>query len=301
MTFKALIKDRLVRSLLLAAALLAVFAALRPPAEIGMYREAFWCHKASWKNCADIVIAGDSRVGMGVSPAAMQDILGDKRIYNYGFNANGYSAAYLAAIEAVLDKQNPHPVIILGITPRSLTGGAAERNFFTVYTRKSAWPRWANHHLAFLLRRTDTLSFSAVRRRLFHSEKALPQQYEFFPDGWIATTTSVIRPGRKLDNYIREFKDNPVDPAVVDGLMLQTRDWTGRNIRVVAFRVPTCAEMVEVENTHSGFDEAAFRARFEAAGGRWLPAAPSAYTSFDGSHLTRAGAEKLSRDLALAL
>ncbi|MBN2211893.1 MAG: hypothetical protein JW709_10905 [Sedimentisphaerales bacterium] len=302
MAFKSLFKDRLVWSLLLAVALITGFAALRPPTNHGLYRETFWCQKAHWQHCADIVITGDSRVGMGVSPAALAASLPESmRIYNYGFNANGYSAAYLTAVESLLDPQSKNPTIILGVTPRSLTDNAAGRNFFTVYRKKSPWQCWANNHLTFLLRHTDTLGFSDVRRRLFDPEKALRMQYEYYPDGWIAVDSRRDRPESKLDNYIREFKDNPVDPAVVDDLMKQTRAWTDSHIRVFAFRVPSCPQMVEIENTYSGFDESAFRARFEAAGGRWIPLDQSAYHTFDGSHLTRDGAEKLSHDLAHAL
>ena len=57
--------------------------------------------------------------------------------------------------------------------------------------------------------------------------------------------------------------------------------------------------MVELENRVSGFDEPAFAAAFQAAGGLWIhDLDQAAYLSFDGSHLDETAARQLSRDLA---
>jgi hypothetical protein len=80
--------------------------------------------------------------------------------------------------------------------------------------------------------------------------------------------------------------------------MDQTRLWNSRGIDVYAFRVPSSQAMVELENQMSGFDEAAFVEQFTSAGGIWFSIPLEPYHSFDGSHLTKQAALKLSADLA---
>ena len=50
-----------------------------------------------------------------------------------------------------------------------------------------------------------------------------------------------------------------------------------------------------------GFDREAFVRDFRAAGGIWLDVDQDGYRTYDGSHLVRSSAEKLSRDLARAM
>lgn len=55
----------------------------------GMEPEAFWAMKSEWGSQADIVLLGDSRTLVGVSPEAMQSGLPDVSIFNYAFQAVG--------------------------------------------------------------------------------------------------------------------------------------------------------------------------------------------------------------------
>ena len=59
--------------------------------------------------------------------------------------------------------------------------------------------------------------------------------------------------------------------------------------------------MVELEKELSGFNQAEFVDAFKEAGGIWIDIDPTAYDSFDGSHLQSQSALELSRDLALKI
>ncbi|RPJ22536.1 MAG: hypothetical protein EHM35_18135 [Planctomycetaceae bacterium] len=84
----------------------------------------------------------------------------------------------------------------------------------------------------------------------------------------------------------------------MDGLNASVSGWTGKGIRVYAFLVPSCREMVELEERDSGFNQDQFVQDFEKAGGTWIDMDPCRYDSFDGSHLGREAALQFSRDLA---
>ena len=85
---------------------------------------------------------------------------------------------------------------------------------------------------------------------------------------------------------------------MIENLMKFTSRWTKSEIRVYGFLVPTCKQMVEIENELSGFNQAEFIAAFKKAGGIWIEFDPTAYDSFDGSHLQSESALEFSHDLA---
>ena len=84
---------------------------------------------------------------------------------------------------------------------------------------------------------------------------------------------------------------------MVEALNASVSGWTGKGIRVYGFLMPSCREMVELEERDSGFDHGQFVQDFEKAGGIWIDMDPCRYDSFDGSHLGHA-ALQFSRDLA---
>ncbi|RPH74873.1 hypothetical protein EHM76_02765, partial [bacterium] len=89
-----LAKDRTFKTLGLAAILIVAMGSLRPDKSRGVPEKRYWATKISWQHCADAVVAGDSRVLGGVSPAEMRRVLSEWRIVNYGFASNLYVPAY---------------------------------------------------------------------------------------------------------------------------------------------------------------------------------------------------------------
>ena len=96
----------------------------------GLVREEYWRIKMNWHHCADIVLAGDSRIQVGVSPERMNRQLPGLRILNYGFGRVGYSQEYLRAVEALLDPASSDRTIVLGITPSALLKVSQQNNVF---------------------------------------------------------------------------------------------------------------------------------------------------------------------------
>ena len=151
-----------------------------------------------------------------------------------------------------------------------------------------------------MLRFTKPLKFN----ELFGGVFARQRRYRrLFPDGW--TSAWDVPPLRDFSGYLRGtiniFNNNPVSPRIVADLLSRVALWRQRGIRVYAFRPPTIREMVEIENSHGGFEEHKFVAAFEKAGGRWLNVDQFRYDSLDGCHMNRTGALQFSRDLALMI
>jgi len=294
----ALIQDRTARTILLAALLILGVGSLRPQDVSGIYYKSFWSSKATWKGCCDIVIAGDSRVVIGLSPQQMEQFLPGLRILNFGFFANGYSPAYLQAIEQTLDPLSPSKTIILGISPRSLTARSETVNFFTVYSQQNNSDKFLIRHFDALLRFTEPLSLSDVWHNLLPDSNQRYFRQCYFPDGWIASDKRPLRPNQKLDNYIREFDNNPISDEITTRLLSFVKQWTRADISVYAFRPPSSIAMVALENKYAKFDQTDFVNSFQAAGGIWIDLDQNGYQSYDGSHLLQTEALKLSEDIA---
>ena len=105
-------------------------------------------------------------------------------------------------------------------------------------------------------------------------------------------------PTAELDVYRRYFAERKVDGELVSGLLARVRTWRAQRVQVIGIRSPSSAEMLELEDEMSGFDERALAREFEAAGGRWITLADAAWPTQDGGHLTPEAARAFTRELS---
>ena len=294
-------KDRTLKTAILAGILILAMGSVRPDKPLGTYPSKFWADKIQWRHHADVVITGDSRVLGGVSPGHMQQILEDRRIVNYGFASNLYLPQYLEAVEQVLKPQSDYKTIILGITPHSLTEDPDVTGQFFELKRLSKQDIFIKIHLAGLISFFDYMSFHDAKLGLFPSLAKRRTIKECFANGWLAYSKKPPGKKRELKKYRRMYKRHRVTPTMIKNLMSYVTQWSESGIRVYGFLVPTCKQMVEIENRLSGFNKNKFVATFNAAGGIWIEIDPAGYDSFDGSHLQRESALEFSRDLAMKI
>ncbi|MBN2374808.1 MAG: hypothetical protein JXD22_00300 [Sedimentisphaerales bacterium] len=261
--------------------------------------------KAGWARCADVVITGDSRVVFGVSGNVMREHLGDLRIVNYGFYGCGYDEQYLRAIDEQFAPDSGQKMLVLGITPHSLTEKARRRNSFKVekqrFESRTTLQANAVRHPRFFLPMKPSNFVRAILgnqkgKANVRNAKVSNQPDKGVNDGWISSVQS-INPVADVDNYRFNFFNNVVTENAVEKLLVWVRKWSSSGILVFGFRPPTSEAMVALEEQLSGFDESDFVERFEAAGGSWIEMDQYKYLSFDGSHLHRDGAIAFSHDL----
>jgi hypothetical protein len=305
-----MIRDRSLISLFLCIPILVIAGLMRPqPAPIvavplyndpvrraGADAERFWVVKTHGKTQFDVILMGDSRMYRGVSPQAMEAGLDGLTVFNFGYSGGGLNPTMYAAAEQRLNPASAQKIIVLGVTPLTLTPKAASNEHYLQELKRS--PDYIFLHLYGLplLRAFQAVTFETNTE----TNQARQGNYyqEFYDDGWIASWSVPEDPNRTLPSFKDIFSKTPVSPQLVQALMEQTRRWRESGVRVFAFRVPSSLQMVALENRLSGFDETAFIEQFRAAGGEWfdIPLAP--YHSFDGSHLTKEAALQLSVDLA---
>ena len=293
-----LVRDRTFKTLVLAVVLIGAMGSLRPDKPRGVYPKRLWARKISWHQSADAVLAGDSRVLGGVSPAEMRKTLGDWRILNYGFASNLYVPEYLEALESLLDASSPTRVILLGITPHSLTEDPDVTGQFAELKGLSRGQIYMDIHLAPISSFVEYMSFRDALHGLIPSLGEGRTEKTLHPDGWLAYRRDPPGKKRELKKYYRMYEKSRVSAEMVEELNRYVTRWSQSGIRVYGFLMPSCREMVELEEQYSGFEQQQFVEGFEKAGGIWIEVDPSAYDSFDGSHLQSPSALQFSHDLA---
>lgn len=286
-------RRRFVLTVMLGLALVVATAAIRQRNETGIPPARFWATKLGWRACADCVVAGDSRVYIGLSPAIISGELGGCRVRNFAFNAAGYTPAYLDAIARVLDPASPRRTIVLGLTPHSLTQHAARRSNFVSASPKDAFEQrleeWRWH--------CEPYQLENAVAWLSPDRPAVRYHRHTSPDGWVGTRCVPEDASRLVKTYEAWFRESPVDPQTVADVLTRVRSWVAAGICVYGFEPPIQPELAAVEQRLSGFDAGDFVRRFREAGGIWLETAGD-YPSFDGSHLRCDAAIQFSRDLA---
>ncbi len=296
--------DRTAIALVLALAIGVMFSSVRYDAQQweGLYPDSFWAAKASWRHNADVIVAGDSRVLTAVSPAAMAEHLTGRRIVNYAFLGVGYERQYIEAINKVLATDGPPPMIVLGVSPRSLTEGASKQKWFGPEMKKHFLQRQLLAHSSDVLQATRPIDYADLMASLSLAQPRSERMIlDYHADGW--QSADMIPPNIELGlaeyaTKYSEAEEGPVRQKYIDQLLAAVKRWRAQGIAVYGFRPPSCAQMVALENRISGFDEASFVRQFQAAGGVWLPVSQTAYASYDGSHLDVRSAPVFSADLA---
>ena len=297
-TLSLICSDRTYKTLLLSFLLIISMGLLRPNKPLGMHDKKYWATKISWRDYADIVITGDSRILGGVSPGQMQNTLVDRRIVNYGFASNLYVPEYLEAVEQVLKRKSDKRTIILGITPHSLTEDPDITDQFFELRSLSKKDLFIDINFAALISFFDYMSFRDALLGIFPGLITSHTKREFFADGWLAYSKDPPGEKKDLKKYRRIYEKCRVSPKMIENLMVYVSRWTESKIKVYGFLMPTCPQMLELEKELSGFNLSEFKAAFKEAGGIWIEIDQTAYDSFDGSHLQRESALELSQELA---
>ncbi len=296
---RTVLRDRTTQTVLLAIVFGALAFTMRPTnsAVTGMEYGAFLHRKMTARGRWDLVLAGDSRSMVGLLPSAMQQELPNTRIYNFGFDHNGYSRAYLDAMESMLDPSSLNPTLLLGATPQSLTPEASANSQFAYLAAKRPGALWYDRYIGRHLN-----AFAPYDLRLMWAELGWREvqgyHRHYSEDGSVPSWMDTEDTLSQIRRYQGRFEGNQVSDTLMSQLIDRVRAWTESGVTVYATRLPTSQPMRDLETRESGFDEAWFVTEFEAAGGRWIPVPSGAFRTYDGSHLREESAGRLSRLIA---
>ncbi len=258
--------------------------------------KALFVHKVFTTEKYNLVIAGDSRIYRGVSA----EIIGKKlklKALNLGFSSGGHSKLLFDLIDTHLDKKSPNKIIILGITPVSLTDRAANNGHIKrVLNRKKEEVLEYEYLFPVKLFFAPTTPYK-IRKKLSNKKYNDYRQEFHINDGWIASWYDSPIPYRALKSYKNQFTKTTVNKQLIQNLYKKVSEWKAEGITIYGFYPPSSANMNELEKNLSGFDNKKFINGFLNAGGCWINIEKH-YFSFDGSHLEKESAIRLSNEIA---
>jgi len=286
------------QDVILAIILLIIMGSLRPDQPLGLCPNKYWALKSEYHHCADMVLAGDSRVLIGLSPAELNKGFKNKRIYNYGFAAAWFSEEYLDAIENVLDPKGKDKIIILAITPHALTERKEGAGNFFEADNLSEWNKFMNIHFPKIMNFFEPLSLKDALEGLIPSIAKSHTTKTYYKNGWLSIHREPIQTKRELKRYRGFYNERLVIQENVERVLKYVVEWKNKGIKVFGLVFPTCKQMYELENEISGFNEKEFISLFKEVGGCWIDVDQTAYTSYDGCHLQLEAAVKFSNDFA---
>lgn len=293
---RALLHDRTLQTLLFTVAVLAV---VRTPIPDDLEEPRYYDYqKLLWKGNSDVIILGDSRSLVGLSPGIMGSELKQLRIRNFAFAGVGYSAQYLAAGETIWDRTCPGTKIaLLGITPRAFRQVSIKSNQFISCSQSLTLPAYCKSRwLGWVKFVWPPLDRPVIEQIVFGADQKYYKAVRY-SDGWSEPQAAHIDYQESLNAY-KHFKADPISDEIMSHFLDKVREWTDQGIHVYGYRPPTCAEMEALEDD---FDEVAFIQTFEKAGGRWISPSEQDLSTYDASHLDRTSSRLYSQRVAQSI
>jgi len=299
-------QERVLRTFILAAMGLALFAYLKPASPDPMENTRarltwFYLNKTHQPPEYDAVIIGDSRGLRGISPGTMEKILPDLQIFNFSFNAGGMNPEMFTEAEKLLSDTASQPIIILATTSLSFQTWKQDNSQFREYAAKPRDQVWMYLKGGNLSEYFQPMSPAIFPRKWLGMKPPVLVWEEFHQDGWIASDQQPWSDYSDLTEHQQKLAPYRVDQNAISNYMSQVRDWTSNGILVIGFTPPSNPATIEVEDAALDFDPSGFRSQFETAGGTWLDLPREGYETYDGSHLTKASAVRFSEVLAQSI
>lgn len=300
--------DPTTAAILLAAVLLGVYAFMEngglrrdnpsEPSTLPFDRAAVT--KLGWNDRdINILLLGDSRTYMGVSPSAMRTVLPDVKIRNYAFRGLGFRGDYLDSTFGLVREASPPKMVVLGITTGSLTERSRRRNEWTTTMdgRGEGWSAKLDQSVDRIVPPTTPTGWvTRWTRRGNPGRRGAIHDYQ--TDGYCRSDSQPRRPNAAIAKTKLQFESTEISSDTLADLYAFTDRCVDSGIIVVGFRPPATRSMHDMEHQTLGRAVERVAEGLIGRGGYWIDIPVGVHESYDGSHLTPEGATGLSVQLA---
>lgn len=285
-------------TLVIASVLIGSLSFVMPKDKEKYLRDQFWTRKTFAPAVYDIVIMGDSRIYRGVSPAEMEKQLPGKKILNFGYSNGGLNTDMFEMATQKLAKNSRDALIVLGVTPNSITGYSRKNVQFWQEKTRPREDIFERLYLNGILYHFSATTPEAIWNLLKNKKQDSYYGNEYYPNGYVESEKFPTDTTEAIPSYIQDFTTYKVKEQYIRELIRQVNAWNKKGIKVIGFRPPVSAPMRMLEDTMGLYNEGSIKAQFKEAGGHWVDFNPNRYQTYDGSHLNKESALKLSNDLA---
>ncbi len=277
------------------ATIIALYSSNKDKNELN---KALFINKTYTKKKYDVIVAGDSRTYRGISSKIINNKL-NLSVLNLGYSSAGFNKTLFDKIDEKISQKSKNKILILGITPFSLT---AQASF--------------NGHLKRLesLKKEEVLEYmylfpvksfyysitpDDIRKLIIHkgSKNENYQQEYHINEGWIASWYLKPNEYAALKSYKKTFTDTKISNQIIENLYIKIQEWKKEGISVFGYIVPSSINMTELERNIGKFNQNKFIKGFIKVGGEWINI-ENKYISYDGSHLEKESAIHLSEEIS---
>lgn len=285
-------------TLFLAAILIGGLSFVMPKNKEKHLKDRFWTQKTFAPANFDIIIMGDSRSYRGVSPEIMEKKLPGMKVFNFGYSNGGLNPTMFDAAEKKFSKKSKNRIMVLGVSPNCLTDFTLKNEQFWQEKKRHPEDIFERLYLEGILYQFSATSPERLRR---HFKKKTPTAYyrnEYYSNGYAESEKFPVDTMEAIPSYTDDFTRYKVEKRIVDDVIHQVKKWSGNGITVIGFRPPATAPMRALEDTLGLYNEPLLSKQFKEAGGYWIDLNPSQYKTYDGSHLDKESAVKLSEEIS---
>lgn len=287
---------KIIGSVLIAIGLSLLINFTRPDTDYSklMY-DWFWVNKTHYSKRSSILFLGDSRTYRGISTESVKTNFPNQEILNLGYSSGGLNNKMFEFANQLIDTNSKVNIIVLGITPFSLTVEARKNEHFLQELNRPVAEiverKYVNPFISFFepIKITD---YQAKNSKMVYPQK-------FHKGGWVESYKVPINTNKALISYEKTLSKTELSHISTNETLNFVLEMKKKGITVYAFRPPSTKKMELLENRLTKFDEENFKTLFEENGGFWIDI-PNRYSfdSYDGSHLHYNSAKKLSIILA---
>lgn len=278
--------------------LIVLFKILLPsPKKNQEEMDQFWYSKTFAKSEYDIVVCGDSRIYRGISIKDLKKPLPNQiEAINLGYSSGGLSSEYLKFAVSKFNKKAKKKILVIGVTPHSLTKEAFKNEALHEKMNIAPAQNFRFRYLSSFLK-----SFSPYKPIDLISHKKDNYLEEYMPGGWIASSYIIPDSTYAWESYRKTFTEYQVQQKQVNSFLSDLKQYKNQGIKIVAFRPPSTFGMRQLEDSLSKFNENQLKTAIKELGGVWIEYRDGDFSSYDGSHLAKKSAKKLSRFIGLKI
>ncbi len=263
--------------------------------------DMFWTKKTFAPSKYNVILMGDSRVYRGLSPEAMEEKLSGLKVLNFGFSNGGLNNGMFKAAEEKLIKSEQSKVIILGISPNTITGYTKNNQKYLQELTRPKEEVLERLYLNPLLYWFSSTTPEQLKQHLLSEKLSSYYISEYQMNGYVESEKFPIDTMEAIPSYIKDFNNYKVEGKHLNELFNQTKRWDKKGIIVIGYRPPVSQPMRELENNLGLYNEKSIQQGIENAGGYWLDLNPTNFKTYDGSHLDKPSAIQLSDKIAMEI
>gem|GEM_PF-1847601 len=247
--------------------------------------QLYFLNKFNHQQKHSVLLLGDSRIYVGLSPEKFEQTISGSSCYNFGFSALAYSDDYLQHADLLLDRAHGKTAVVLGVDATSLLEYSLQTNAFESVGALST---------------IDQLHLQMLQH-VWMGQDPIRRPHRFMPNGWVPIEPVPYQPTEFLNLYTNAYQNQGCSEVVLQTVCKWIKKWKSEGVTVMALRMPTTTALYKVECTNVGYHPQHVEDELRRAGAIWCDLPNTDTEAYDGSHIGVAYAQQTSEMVAKTL